>query len=65
VKQQIKIDYDVIPTVKFGVIPISLTISNSASFDCPDVLTHLGDLASTVAGSGTAAAAASSLAGGS
>ncbi|KAI8086428.1 uncharacterized protein BX664DRAFT_335763 [Halteromyces radiatus] len=47
-KQQIKIDYDVIPTVKFGLIPISITISNSASFDCPDVLTHLGGLASSI-----------------
>ncbi|KAJ8657179.1 hypothetical protein O0I10_006995 [Lichtheimia ornata] len=33
--QQITIDYDVIPTVKFGVIPISFTISNHANFDCP------------------------------
>lgn len=33
--QQITIDYDVTPTVKFGVIPISFTISNHANFDCP------------------------------
>ncbi|KAI8344860.1 hypothetical protein BC941DRAFT_409835 [Chlamydoabsidia padenii] len=65
VKQQIKIDYDVIPTVKFGLIPISITISNSASFDCPDVLTHLGDLASTVGSSNGIGAIASSAAGGS
>ncbi|ORZ13088.1 hypothetical protein BCR42DRAFT_419152 [Absidia repens] len=47
-KQPIKIDYDVIPTVKFGVIPISLTISKSTSMDCPAELENLGGLASAV-----------------
>ncbi|KAI8331571.1 hypothetical protein BC941DRAFT_325900, partial [Chlamydoabsidia padenii] len=35
IKQPISIDYDIIPTVKLGVLPISFTISNSAQFDCP------------------------------
>ncbi|CAO3644575.1 unnamed protein product [Cunninghamella blakesleeana] len=49
-KQQLTIDYDVIPTVKFGIIPISVTISNSASFDCPDVLQNLNSIASAAGG---------------
>lgn len=34
-KQQLTIDYDVVPTIKIIGIPISFTISNSANFDCP------------------------------
>ncbi|KAI8068463.1 hypothetical protein BC940DRAFT_223885, partial [Gongronella butleri] len=34
-QQPITINYDVIPTIKIGVIPISFTISNHAQFDCP------------------------------
>lgn len=41
-KQPITIDYDVIPTVKFGLIPISITISKSTSMDCPSELSQLG-----------------------
>ncbi|KAF7731550.1 hypothetical protein EC973_009314 [Apophysomyces ossiformis] len=47
-KQNIKVDYDVTPTIKILGIPISPTISNSASFPCPleGGLASLGDLTS-------------------
>ncbi|KAI9299520.1 hypothetical protein BJ944DRAFT_274173 [Cunninghamella echinulata] len=61
-KQKITIDYDVIPTVKFGLIPISITIPGSTSFDCPDVLQHLSSIAN-VAGSKIGGGAAASLTG--
>ncbi|KAI9309497.1 hypothetical protein BJ944DRAFT_258427 [Cunninghamella echinulata] len=52
-KEQIKINYDITPTVKIIGIPISFTISSSSSFDCPDSATSgvqdvLGPLASLV-----------------
>ncbi|KAG0186941.1 Adenosine 5'-monophosphoramidase [Apophysomyces sp. BC1034] len=45
-KQNIKVDYDVIPTIKILGIPISPTISNSANFPCPLELPddHLADV---------------------
>ncbi|ORX54080.1 hypothetical protein DM01DRAFT_1335934 [Hesseltinella vesiculosa] len=43
-KQQILVNYNVIPTVKIGLIPISITIGKSASFDCPDILANGGIL---------------------
>ncbi|SAL95540.1 hypothetical protein [Absidia glauca] len=57
VKQPISIDYDIIPTVKVGALPISFTISNSAHFDCPDVISHLDDLGSSSSSSFSALAA--------
>ncbi|CAO3588037.1 unnamed protein product [Absidia cylindrospora] len=57
-KRPITIDYDVIPTVKFGLIPISITISKSTSIDCPSELSQLG--AGGVSGSSLSALAGSS-----
>ncbi|KAI9248025.1 hypothetical protein BDA99DRAFT_525574 [Phascolomyces articulosus] len=40
--QQLKIDYQVTPTIRVAGIPISPKISNSANFDCP--VSGLSDL---------------------
>ena len=40
--QQLKIDYEVTPTIRIAGIPISPKISNNANFDCP--VTGLSEL---------------------
>ncbi|CAO3609662.1 unnamed protein product [Cunninghamella blakesleeana] len=52
-RQPIKINYDITPTIKIIGIPISITISSSSSFDCPEsassgVADVLGPLSSLI-----------------
>ncbi|KAI8371485.1 uncharacterized protein BYT42DRAFT_580421 [Radiomyces spectabilis] len=54
-KQSIKVDYDIIPTVRIIGIAISPTISQSSTFPCPinsNDLSSLGGLSSMVPGLG-------------